>query len=164
MADTDVFGLQSSDLNSFLFAEVGVEASGMPLSVLSAIARLGMDPWQEAQRLAKLPRTAAVDVLARMIAAMPASKWPLPDAMAIAGKLVALLPGRSSSPPAVPSAEPEAAETWRRLRWAVVFAFLGMVFAGLMLNHLKPATETLGTDPAASLSTTPPANDVPTGD
>ena len=71
MADNDAYALQRSDLNGFLFAEVGVEASGMRLSVLSTLARLGVDPWQEAGRLAKLPRAAAVDGLARMIAAMP---------------------------------------------------------------------------------------------
>jgi hypothetical protein len=36
---------------------VGVEANGMTLSVLSTLARRGMDPWQEAERLAKLPRS-----------------------------------------------------------------------------------------------------------
>ncbi|HUZ63756.1 MAG TPA: hypothetical protein VMU82_08600 [Acetobacteraceae bacterium] len=99
MASTDAFALRRSDLNGFLFADVGVEASGMTLSVLSALARLGMDPWQEAGRLAKLPRAAAVDGLARIIAAMPASLWPLADATAIAARLVALLPAGGGAPP-----------------------------------------------------------------
>jgi hypothetical protein len=41
-----------SDFDAFLFAPVGEERNGMLLSVLSALARLDVDPWQEAARLA----------------------------------------------------------------------------------------------------------------
>ena len=92
MADTNVFSLQYSSLNGFLFADVGVEPNGMTLSVLSILARRGMDPWQEAERLAKLPQTEAVDGLAQIIATTPASRWSLLDARAIASRLLALLP------------------------------------------------------------------------
>lgn len=92
MAELAAFELQHSTFNGFLFAEVGVEASGMPLSVLSALAREGLDPWQEAERLVKLPTTAAVDSLARVISALPASRWSHPHAMLIAARLVTLLP------------------------------------------------------------------------
>jgi hypothetical protein len=91
-AGTDAYALGQSDLNRFLFAEVGEEQEGMPLSVLSALARLGLDPWQEARRLANLPARAAVEGLAQVIAGMPASPWPLPDATLIAERLVGLLP------------------------------------------------------------------------
>jgi hypothetical protein len=112
--NTDAYALQRSDLNGFLFAEVGVEVSGMNLSVLSTLARLEMDPWQEAGRLAHLPRLAAVEGLARIIALMPASIWSLPDATIIAERLVLLLPARSSGgpsadlplPPALDSRQP----------------------------------------------------------
>ena len=97
MASTDAFAIQRSDLNGFLFAEIGVEANGMTLSVLSTLARLGMDPWDEASRLARQPKSTATEALARMIAAMPTSLWPLPDAMAIAARLVALLPSRNAT-------------------------------------------------------------------
>ena len=36
--------------NDFLFATVCEEANGMQLSVLSALARLNLDPWEEAAR------------------------------------------------------------------------------------------------------------------
>ena len=160
MPNTDAYALQRSDLNGFLFADVGVEASGMTLSVLSVLARLGMDPWQEAGRLAKLPRTAAVDGLARIIATMPASLWSLPDATAIAARLVALLPARGS-PSIVPSAQPANATTiLARLlaflparggapvrlatgsqpagRWMVALALLAAVLAGLTFNFRGP--------------------------
>jgi hypothetical protein len=38
------FSLLHSDLNDFLFATVGDESDGMPLSVISALTRLGADP------------------------------------------------------------------------------------------------------------------------
>jgi hypothetical protein len=90
----DVTAFQRSDLNAFLFADVGTEANGMTLSVVSVFARQGRDPWGEAGRLADLPKAEATDSLARTIAAMPRSLWDLPAAIAIAVRLTGLLPTR----------------------------------------------------------------------
>lgn len=89
------FALQRSDLNPFLFAEVGAERNGMVLTVVSVIARSGEDPWSEAMRLSTLPKTAAIDYLAGAIARMPTSVWALADATTIAARLVSLLPSRA---------------------------------------------------------------------
>ena len=97
MASPDVTALQRSDLNQFLFADIGTEANGTTLSVLSVFARQGADPWTEASRLAGLPKADATDSLAHMIASMPKSLWALPDAIVIAVRLVALLPARSAA-------------------------------------------------------------------
>jgi hypothetical protein len=86
--------LRRSDLNQFLFADIGTEANGMTLSVLSVFARRGSDPWTEAGRLAALSKADATDSLAQMIAGMPRSLWPLPDAIVIAVRLIGLLPAR----------------------------------------------------------------------
>jgi hypothetical protein len=96
VAAPDVTTLQRSDLNPFLFADIGTEANGMTLSVLSVIARRGADPWTEAGRLAGLPKAEATDSLARMIVNMPNSLWALPDAVAIAVRLIGMLPARPS--------------------------------------------------------------------
>ena len=132
VANTDAFALQRSDLNGFLFADIGVEANGSTLSVLSILARLGMDPWQEAGRLAKLPRTAAVEGLARIIAAIPSGRWSLPDATAIAVRLVALLPSRSG-----PLAAPAKSLPWTSGRWTILLILLTAVLAGLTLNLFR---------------------------
>jgi hypothetical protein len=130
MTTTDAGVLQRSDLNTFLFAVVGVEANGMVLSVLSTLARRGVDPWQEAGRLAKLPRAAAIDGLARIIAAMPASPWSLQDAMTIAAPLVLLLPKHSPTDP-VPT--PETKTEFRTARrWGIAVVLLGAILAGLV--------------------------------
>lgn len=97
MAMPDVTALQRSDLNAFLFADVGTEANGMMLSVVSVFARLGSDPWHEAGRLAALPKAAATDSLAQTIADMPRSLWTLSDAVVIAVRLTGLLPARPAA-------------------------------------------------------------------
>jgi hypothetical protein len=86
--------LQRADVNEFLFADVGIEPSGMVLSVVSLFARQGSDPWREANRLAELPKAAAADSLAHSIADLAPGQWNLPDAGVIAARLIALLPAR----------------------------------------------------------------------
>ncbi len=116
MADTDAYALQNSDLNRFLYADIGIEASGMTLSVLSILARRGLDPWQEAARLARMPPVAATDGLATMIATIPAGLWSAPDAAQIAARLVRLLPGRGEAVPPVAGRRPEQPfDRWRSL-------------------------------------------------
>jgi hypothetical protein len=75
------------EFEPFLFAVVCNEGNGMPLTIISAIARSGADPWKEAARIAKLPRNVALDVLSRMIPDRSGA-----DNAAIAGRLFALLP------------------------------------------------------------------------
>lgn len=85
---------EKQDCSSFLFADVWVEPSGMTLSVNSALARLDLDPWREAGRLASMERTPAALILSRAIARSsnrPASA----DVPAIAARLIKLLPDRA---------------------------------------------------------------------
>jgi len=80
------------EMDSFLFARVGEEVDGMPLSVLSALARLGLDPRAEAARLSGLTSKAASSQLARMFARLPDRPWSPSEIRRIASKLVELLP------------------------------------------------------------------------
>ena len=50
MASTDAFTLKNSDLNAFLYADVGTEMNGSVLTMLSVLARLGQDPCRGHQR------------------------------------------------------------------------------------------------------------------
>jgi hypothetical protein len=65
------------DLDKFLFGEVGDETEGMPLSVISVLTRLGLDPWEEAGRLSSLPNREAVEQLARLVGELPGISRPL---------------------------------------------------------------------------------------
>src|SRR5258708_13908229 len=89
------YSLGPSEYNPFLFAAIGEDKAGMPLTVLTALTRLGLDPWQEAGRLSDLPRESAAVALAATIATLPQGDWKAADSGAIAARLVAWLPGRS---------------------------------------------------------------------
>lgn len=69
----------------------------MQLSVLSAMARLEVDPWQEAAELAGLPGATAIERLASLIALLPDESSTHRDPGTIAARLIALLPRRASS-------------------------------------------------------------------
>jgi hypothetical protein len=86
------------DLDKFLFAAVGAEQNGVPLSMVSALTRLGLDPWEEAGRLSSLSKCEAGEQLARLIAELPDARRPLPEARALAGELIEQLPKHDSSP------------------------------------------------------------------
>ncbi len=91
------YSLGNSPYNAFLFAAVGEEKVGLPLTVLSALSRLGFDPWQEAARLSELPRETAARVFAVTIAMLPEGDWKASESEAIATRLVNCLPGRSAA-------------------------------------------------------------------
>jgi hypothetical protein len=127
MPSTDAFALRRSRLNEFLFATVGTEANGMPLSLVSVFARLGNDPWWEAGRLASLPKSEAIENLARTISEMPTSVWPLPTATTIATNLIALLPTQSGKRGYSPSTSANAAKAVHFLRIGLIL--LSVAFA-----------------------------------
>jgi hypothetical protein len=92
MKTTNAFDLQRSNLNEFVFSEVGIEANGMSLTLLSTLSRLGLDPWDEAERLADMPSGPAAERVAQCIASLPGSLWPPREAAIIAARLVQKLP------------------------------------------------------------------------
>src|SRR5882762_3412390 len=95
------FSLLNANLDAFLFASIGKEESGMSLSVASALARLGSDPWIEAERLAGMPQAMAADALAAMLARIPKAGAKPSESRALAARLVQLLP-RSVTKPSTP--------------------------------------------------------------
>ena len=97
------YSLGHSEYNAFLFAAVGEEKVGLPLTVLTALTRLGFDPWREAARLSDLPRETAARAFAVTIAMLPEGDWKASESEAIATRLVNWLPRRSTQ--AIPSVE-----------------------------------------------------------
>lgn len=125
--------------DAFLFAAIGEERNGMPLSVLSALSRLDIDPWADAARLARLPRDAAIAALGQSIARLPPGTWQRTDATAIATRLVTLLPSPAAQAKPAPSG-PAARADWRR-RATVVIACLVLGLAAYMLVNLITGVE-----------------------
>jgi hypothetical protein len=80
-----------SEFDDFLYAPIGVGSNDMPVSVLSAFARLNLDPWQQAATLRDMPRPSAAHRLAELIAQLP-GEWAKPDLAATAQRLIELLP------------------------------------------------------------------------
>ena len=134
MPHSEMNSLRHSDLNPFLFADVGTEPSGMALTVSSLFARRGQDPWREAGYLAGLPKAAAEDRFAATIATMPTGSWQLADAKLIADRLLPLLPRRTG-----PGAGSHVSiPFWSRLVWAMLLATCAAASAaigvGLAMN------------------------------
>ena len=80
------------EFDDFLYAPIGAHGGEMPLSVLSALARSDLDPWQEAAELSDLPKDIATQRLASLISQLPGGRWTLADSGAIAGRLIEFLP------------------------------------------------------------------------
>jgi hypothetical protein len=81
-----------SDFDAFLFAPLGEDRNGLPLSIVSLLARMDLDPWQEAACLAGLPAEVAAQKLATLLAALPFRALKAADPGTIATRLIALLP------------------------------------------------------------------------
>jgi hypothetical protein len=65
------------------------------------LARLDVDPWEEAAALARLPNDSATQKLASLIAALPAGPTARADSRTIAARLIPLLPHHA--PPGAPT-------------------------------------------------------------
>jgi hypothetical protein len=93
-----------SEFDHFLFAPVGVDRNGLPLSVISLFARLDLDPWQEAGNLAALSANAAARSLALRLDTLtdPVLRAANPEATVL--RLLALLPRRAATTVHTPAA------------------------------------------------------------
>ncbi len=117
----------------------------MLLSVLSALARLDVDPWQEAAKLALLPGETATQRLAALIAALPDGPSVHRDPGTIAARLIALLPRRAESN--TPSRETlrgvGAATNFQTVRWLILVnaTFLAFMVAAqwIVASRQPPA-------------------------
>ena len=69
----------------------------LPTSVVSALARLDLDPWREAAELARMPQQTARQRLTSLIEALPNQPPTRPEPETISARLIALLP-RAASP------------------------------------------------------------------
>ena len=140
MALSADFSLLNASYDGFLFASIGEEENGMPLSVASALARLGRDPWVEAGRLAKLPHEAATEALVAMIGRMSPARVTPSDAADIAARLILLLPSGASRPSVAPAGPAGAARGWfNRLVVLLCVGLLGFAALNLFVDRGAPS-------------------------
>lgn len=123
------------DFDEFLFTAVANDANGMPVTLLTVLARLGVDPWEEAADLANLSREPAMQRLASRLEAMPNGPVSPEDTVNIATRLIALLhraPARKAPAPApahvsAPVPTRKLAEQPQGIRLAI-YCLIGAIF------------------------------------
>jgi hypothetical protein len=139
------------EYNAFLYATISVDANGSAVSVLSAMARLNLDPWQESKALAQLSASAAARRLASLIAAVPGGPSSLDAVAPGVDRLVKLLPARARA--ILPSIAPRkylpgvAVLTQPRTALYVLFALIALflVVRWFGANQALPSPQQIGT-------------------
>ena len=95
MTGVDVLHPHGNGFDPFLQAAVGEDRNGQVVTVLSMLARLGLDPWSEASDLASLSHAAAGTRLGKLLSSFRDVPTLGLDHGAIARRLTDLLPVRS---------------------------------------------------------------------
>jgi hypothetical protein len=162
-----------SEFNAFLYSAIGEDRNGMPLSVVSLLARRDLDPWQEAASLAAMSADAATRRLDSLIRTLPDQPLTLPDSRSIASRLIALLP-RWTDPkirPAEKQAKTADAKAVASRRRTIVIAMILVISmmllrgAQLAMLHNGPPAQPVAADapsapsPVIPSQTHPPASE-----
>jgi hypothetical protein len=141
------------EFDAFLFAPVGEDRNGLPLSIVSLLGRMDLDPWLEAASLAEQPAEAAVQRLAALLAALPVPSLKRTDPGAVAARLIALLPRRSD----LKARAPVSSVNLRRAAFArvVMTVILFLIFLILLIgspfgNTPAPLTAPAQTSPKSA--------------
>jgi hypothetical protein len=152
------------EFDRFLYAAVGEDNNGMPLTVLSALARMDVDPWDEAAKLTGLPQESAVAQLAGLLGALRNAGPAGVDPARIAAPLIALLPRPRDPAPlmlkalarAAPAKHPVAVSTLLSVWVYLLFMLLGHWLLGSAQapGQIQPAPASTPTidSPSAPIS------------
>jgi len=150
-----------TEFDAFLYEQVRTDAGAAPASVLSILARLDLDPWQEAAQLATMPEQLAMQRLIWLFAGLPGDLVYTPDAEVDVFRLIALLPNRTS---ARRSARAHPARDLRSILprpVTFVAAVVAIAVALLVGSHFvlaggAPPRAVLGGKPAATIASPAP--------
>ena len=142
----------TSRYNDFLFAPICDEPGGTRLSVLSALARMNVDPWEEAARLATLSTPNAQKTLVSTLKLFADKRQRAAETEILAARLVALLPRKDEATAA------KAAITVEGHAQRAIFWLVWLCFAMLMsfLSPHQPAPTTSAGASASTSNATPP--------
>ena len=142
MTHAALSALIGPEFDAFLCAAIGEDRNGTTLSVLSALARLDVDPWREATKLARMPREAAAERLSALIEALPGEPLTGVLSRTSAANLVSLLPTEKT--PFVRVSDSGAASmSFQRTSMLIgAGAFvLMMLFVLAISTHYSPGSE-----------------------
>ena len=111
----------------------------MPLSVISALTGLGLDPWAEATRLSSLETREAVEQLVPIIARLPGERWPSSEVRTIALGLIELLPStRATRATADIAPQARARIAPSKMLWLVCFLLGAAALVSMASNGNLP--------------------------
>ncbi len=105
----------------------------MLLSVVSVLARLGIDPWLKAAELARLPEQTAILRLDSIIAALPDAQTVHPNSQMTAARLISLLPRVNSISAPLRGAETGVSAT-HTSRGVICMLFFSVAFVALVIG------------------------------
>jgi len=142
----------TSHYDGFLFATIRVESGGLRLSVLSALARMNVDPWEEAARLTALPAPEAERALVSILDRVPDKQQTSAETGILAARLVALLPKADATAHAKASKGPGRHALRNRYWLALLFFAIAMWY----LSAHQLATTTSAEDPTSVVNAIPP--------
>jgi len=163
-----------AEFEKFLYAPIGQSNEGMPLSVLSALARRDVDPWEEAAKLTQLPEEKAVSQLVSLLGASPHAPLAGPDSATIAMRLIALLPRHRenvaptlrlnpfahAAPAGAQAAPDKNSALFSNLLYALTYMIL-LLFSAWLISSLQPpaALQAPSTAPTSAISQQPVSNE-----
>jgi hypothetical protein len=151
-----------TDFDAFLRAPIGEGKNGILLSVLSAFARLDIDPWQEAARLRELPRPTAVERLASLITALPDEPSIQRDSSIHAVRLMALLERSAHVTIVAENVAPDTDSTTISMTAAAIFLFLMFAISMFVSQNVDSTAQPATTSSAhAALPTKALAPSIP---
>ncbi len=147
--------LLGREFDNFLFASIDDDRNGPLLSVVSALARLEVDPWKEAASLARMPRDQAKQRLTSLIASLPKGATTSLSPEIIAARLIALLPQAGSVNTAAPATLRQVAPILHS-RLFVGLAVLALLLVGYFIFTAR-ASNAPEDAPGAPAATNEPA-------
>jgi hypothetical protein len=133
--------------DDFLFARIDEDSEATPLSVLSVLARLGADPWEEAAKLAQLPRVSAAERLVAFIAATPGAPSAYLNAKTVCDRLINLLP--SPAGVTIPPRQQLGGLALAKSRWRVIWPVVIAVLLTIQLIAISRPPNTPSNEPQA---------------
>lgn len=139
-----------SRYEDFLLAPICDEPGGMRLSVLSALARMNVDPWEEAARLATLATADAQKTLVSTLNCFPGKRQRSTETEMLAARLIALLPkaGEAAITENAPITE---VRTKRYSYWLMWLCFA--IAMSYLLPHQQATTTSAGDSGSTSKAT-----------
>jgi hypothetical protein len=142
------FSTLSASYDDFLSASVCEDGTVMRLSVLSALARMNLDPWEEAGRLAAMPKATAEKTLLLIIDTVSGRSWKSDEAAVVGARLVQLLPQLGQAAPMTSPAAATAGQEPKRGRGGLTsywWVWLGLwVAMSFMMPHYQENTTDAG--------------------